>query len=228
MAFIDLQPLFTYVRQMYFTTPENFKKTRDVGADPKQWPFTFEVEPIAKPVVVSTQAVPSSPTSVLAMPTCGGNNKTTRALVGLLDGRLAIYRVGGLADDSAADPAQIVCAGVIEVGKNPTCITHNLAMEDILVPDEFIVVSRGDRELEFVKITGDTGTVTKRLRDSRMVDPVQAQVIDIHCFYAPIVTVADFKGRKLINYRYGDMRLSVEGVKAREGLRHGAGRKRPL
>ena len=41
--------------EMFFTTEENFQKTRDHGPAPKQWPYSFEVDPIWKPVVVKAK-----------------------------------------------------------------------------------------------------------------------------------------------------------------------------
>jgi len=63
----------------------------------------------------------------------------------------------------------------------------------------FAVCCRGDREIDWVKIKGNEATVFRRLRDSRLIDPV---AIDF-CSRANLISVADFKGRKVINYRIG-------------------------
>ena len=71
-AFIDLQPLFKRVFDLYFTTPENFQKTRNLGPGPTQWPYTFEADPAYKPTVVKVIDVPQ-PTAVVASLSRGAN-----------------------------------------------------------------------------------------------------------------------------------------------------------
>jgi hypothetical protein len=62
----------------------------------------------------------------------------------------------------------------------------------------FAVCSRGDREIDFVTVSGTTSTVYRRLRDSRLVDPVALDP----CERAPLISVGDFRGRQVVNYRY--------------------------
>ncbi|MCY3022785.1 MAG: hypothetical protein NTW87_27720 [Planctomycetota bacterium] len=201
-AFLDLQPLFQYMREMYFTTEENYKKTREYGPGPKQWPYDFEVDARPKPPLVAVVDVPQ-PTAVNAS-LFGG--KEARAYIATLDGRLGIYQVGGLATEDPANPADVRCAGLVQVGRNPTCIAYHKNV-GWGTPDYLrtavIVVCRGDREIQWVRFKGDTGEVYKRLRDSRMVDPVHAEMADTHGTESHILTVTDFKGRKVINYRFG-------------------------
>src|SRR5262245_35271890 len=71
--------------------------------------------------------------------------------------------------------------------------------------DELIVCSRGDREIDLVKLDANlnSGKVWKRLRDSRLQDPVDVEnsvTGFVHCF---LLTVCDFKGKQILNYRYG-------------------------
>ncbi|HEY3323777.1 MAG TPA: hypothetical protein VGP72_25220 [Planctomycetota bacterium] len=201
-AFLDLQPLFTYMREMYFTTAENYKKTRDYGPDPKQWPYDFSVDARPKPPVVAVLDVPQ-PTAVNAS-LFGG--KESRAYIATLDGRMGIYHLGGLATEDPAAPGDVRCTGLVQVGRNPSCIAYHKNVgwgtPDYL-RNTVIVVSRGDREIDWVRFKGDTGEVYKRLRDTRMVDPVCAEMADTHGTESYVLTVADFKGRKLINYRFG-------------------------
>ena len=65
VAFVDLRPLYHYMRLMYFTTQENFDRTKNEGPAPDQWPFAFDVAPQARPRVVSVLPVPK-PTAVAA------------------------------------------------------------------------------------------------------------------------------------------------------------------
>ena len=90
-AFIDLQPLFQRMREMYFTTEANFAKTRDAGPGPKQWPYEFDADPTLRPKVVKVVAV-TRPTAVLANLTGGAK---ARAMIASEDGRVGVYKVGG-------------------------------------------------------------------------------------------------------------------------------------
>ena len=201
-CFVDLQPLFQHVREMYFTSDENYKKTRDQGPAPEQWPVTFEKDPSWMPKLVTTIDV-KEPTAATATFTGG---EKARAFIASMDGTVGIYAVGGLATDAAALPNQIGKVGEFKLGKNPVCLTHQKGSHD-----SFLAVSRGDREIEWFKLTGDTATVTRRLRDKRMIDPVDVEVADTHGIETNFITVADFKGKKIINYRCSPINFATQG-----------------
>ena len=201
-AFIDLQPLFQKVREMYFTTQENYDKTRDSGPEPKQWPYTFEADPAWKPPVVKVVDVPR-PTAVIA--SLAGGAKA-RALVASEDGKVGVYTVGGLATDAPAAPAEITRAAEAVVGRNPTCLAYQKYTSDTI-----IAVSRGDREIAWIKYSEKDAGVFRRLRDARLLDPVFVEVSDTHGIQTPLLTVADFKGRKILNYRYGTLVFATQG-----------------
>jgi hypothetical protein len=202
VAFVDLQPLFQYYREMYFTSEENYRKTRDAGDGPKQWPFTFEAEAAMKPVFIGTQNVPQ-PTAVL----CTANGgKNARTFVASLDGKIHFFAVGGLATDEPAAQKDIGEIGSIQAGKNPCCLAYQKHSGD-----SFIVVSRGDREIQWVKYTDKGAEIVRKLRDNRMIDPVNVEVSDTHGIETAIITVADFKGRKIINYRYSPVVFATQG-----------------
>ena len=84
----------------------------------------------------------------------------------------------------------------------------------------FIVVSRGDRALQWVRFSKDQGTITRELRDERMIDPVYAEIQDTHGIETQVVTVADFKGRRVINYRCSPVVFATNG-----GAKYGCGPK---
>ena len=201
-AFIDLQPLFQKVREMYFTTQENYDKTRDSGPEPRQWPYTFEADPAWKPPVVKVVDVPR-PTAVIA--SLAGGAKA-RALVASEDGKVGVYTVGGLATDAPAAPAEITRAAEAVVGRNPTCLAYQKYTSDTI-----IAVSRGDREIAWIKYSEKDAGVFRRLRDARLLDPVFVEVSDTHGIQTPLLTVADFKGRKILNYRYGTLVFATQG-----------------
>ncbi|HEY3322146.1 MAG TPA: hypothetical protein VGP72_16895 [Planctomycetota bacterium] len=209
VAFLDLQPLFARVREMYFTSDENYKKTRDSGPDPKQWPQTFDVEPSWKPPVVAVLAQPQ-PTAVLASMEGG---KHARAFVASQDGRIGIYKVGGLATEAAAGAQDAACIGTVQVGRNPVCLAYQKFSHD-----SFLAVSRGDREIAWVHYSEKGAEVARRLRDARLLDPVHVEVADTHGIQTALITVADFKGRKIVNYRYSELVFATNG-----GARFGMG-----
>jgi len=201
-AFIDLQPLFQRVREMYFTTDENYRKTRDSGADPKQWPYAFEVDPSWQPVVVKTVEV-SKPTAVLA--TMSGGEKA-RAFIASEDGTVGVYRLGGLATEAPAAPEAIQRVAEVKVGRNPTWLAYQKYSADTL-----LAVSRGDREIAWIKFGDGGAQVTRRMRDARLLDPLYLEVSDTHGIETGLFTVADFRGRKVLNYRYSRVVFATQG-----------------
>ena len=125
VAFVDLQPLFDAFNAAYFTSFATFQTTQsNLGSAPDQWPYTFDKQPQATPVVVSTVTLAEIPTAVYA----GRSGEIDpamaeiHALVATMDGTLHIYDVGGLVDASAAAESAIEEIGSVAVGNNPTGI----------------------------------------------------------------------------------------------------------
>ncbi|MDB5330105.1 MAG: hypothetical protein JWP03_1256 [Phycisphaerales bacterium] len=201
-AFIDLQPLFERVRNFYFTTEENYRKTRDSGLEPAKWPYAFDVDPSWKPPVVKVIDVPQ-PTAVIASMSGG---KNARALIASLDGKVGVYEVGGLATESPASAEDIRRVGEVQVGRNPVCLAYQKYASNTIM-----AVSRGDREIAWIKYSEKSAEVVRRLRDSRLIDPVNVESADTHGIETPLITVADFKGRKIVNYRYGTLVFATQG-----------------
>ncbi len=208
-AFLDLQPLFQMVRQMYFTTEENYQKTRDSGPGPRQWPYAFDAQPRWKPPVVKVLDV-DRPTAAIA--SLSGGLKA-RALIASEDGKVGVYTVGGLATEAPALPEEIQRVAEVQAGRNPTCLAYQKGSSDTV-----LAVSRGDREILWIKVSDRDAKVVRRLRDRRLADPVFAEVSDTHGIETPLVTVADFAGRKIVNYRYGILVFATQG-----GARFGMG-----
>jgi hypothetical protein len=199
-AFIDLQAMFERVRAAYFTTEENFQKSRDMGDGPKQWPFTFEADPSWKPTVVKVLDV-AQPTAVIAHMHPGA-----QAFIASMDGTITAFDLGGLSTTAPADPAAIKAGATFKVGRNPVCMAFPK-----YTADSFVVVSRGDREVVWIDWGNQQPKVNRRLRDARLLDPVCVEVSDTHGIEGPICTVVDFKGRKIANYRYGLLTFATQG-----------------
>ena len=201
-VFVDLKPLFRYFASMYFTTPDRFDRTKNEGPAPDQWPFTFDKAPEARPLVAQVLPVPR-PTAV-ATGFAGGRSRdyADRCFIATMDGRLIVCDTGSLnasagsKDDAAQKP--VVPVGAVPVGRNPTCIYNG--RHGGYDRDDLVLCCRGDREVVWVTPSGKGGAVTRRLRDKRLLDPAWIEVSDTRG--AAVVTVADFKGAKLVNYLY--------------------------
>jgi len=191
VAFLDLRPLFQYLRKMYFTTAENFEKTKNEGPAPDQWPFTFDAAPEARPRVVEVVSLPRPTAAAAGYPAEGGFG--SKAFVATMDGRLVVYDVGVLADPQAG--AGVRPVGIVPVGRNPTSIAYGRSAPR---KTDLVVCCRGDREIVWVSIAGPSGRVTRRLRDRRLEDPVAVSLSDTRG--ASVLSVADFRGGKVVNY----------------------------
>ena len=213
-VFIDLQPLLSGVRDAYFGTAELFATTRDQGPAPKQWPPTFDVRPEWRPVVVTSIDV-TSPTCAFARPSGGDHNRT---FIGCEEGKILSFSVGGLGTDGPAKAEDVRPAGSLAVGRNPVWLAWKGGAGGAEVG--FIVVSRGDRALQWVTFGPREGRITRELRDRRMIDPVYCEIADTHGISMELVTVADFRGRKIINYRCSPVVFATNG-----GAKYGCGPK---
>ena len=229
VAFVDLQPLLAGFREMYFTTPENAAICKNAGPDPKQWPFTFEVDPRFKPKLLSVIDAPH-PTAVRVSP-LSPRGKPVTAFVATLDGRCFIYDVGALAGDGPHGPGSIKPLALAQVGRNPCCVAYQRYGDPFRATSQgtdvggwasinnvFLVCCRGDREICWVEVTATGAETYRRLRDSRWVDPVHCQQTRINSGDGGyILTVADFKGRKMLNYRFGDVHIDGINIPISEG-----------
>lgn len=205
VAFVDLKPLFQYYQRMYFGTTGDFGVTRTVGPADNQWPRTFGAAPEQTPTVIKTMSVGSRPTAVKAY--LWGTNK--RAWVATQDGKLRVFNLGDFPTAGNGAASSIAEVGSVDVGRNPTGIAYvkeKANFSSRIYPDlnnEVIVTSRGDRKIQWVRFSGNGGEVVRTLQDQRLVDPVAAEDTDNHGTESYVLSVADFGGKKLHNFRYG-------------------------
>lgn len=208
-VFLDLKPLFDQVRTMYFTTRSNFDQTQNMGQQPNQWPFAFSVTPSAAPVVAKTVSLAQAPTAVRTSVRPGIN----QAYVATQDGTLHLFSVGGYGTSSGGTPAAIAEVGSVAVGANPTSIAY--VKDKFLAPStigsQLIVAVRGERAIKWVNLNGTSASVFKTLRDTRLVDPVWVEDNDNHGTASSEVTVSDYTGKQVINYRYGPVIFHTNG-----------------
>ncbi|MEJ7687550.1 MAG: hypothetical protein WKG52_11435 [Variovorax sp.] len=206
-TFIDLKPLFAYYNRMYFGNRADFDKTAAVGLAANQWPFPFSAAPEQMPTVIKTVGFNARPTAV----------KTSRGTPTAPDrhaGRPAhIYALGNYLSGGAASPDGIVETGVA-VGKNPTGLAysrqtvHDSGNNDINT--KLIVVSRAERKVQWVDFSADlnSGTIVRTLQDANLRDPIAADDNEANGSSAPVLTLSDYNGRAISNYRYGPLVLN--------------------
>jgi hypothetical protein len=144
------------------------------------------------------------PTALITQTVCG---KDAWVAIATLDGTLHVLRVGGFGSGRGDKPFDIKETGIVRVGNNPVCLmgVRNKWFDEPARHSEIVVVSRGDRELEWVQLNKSGGTVTKVLRDKRLVDPVHAEQLttamtDVDFQF---LNVCDFAGQQVVQYRFG-------------------------
>ncbi|PSL78956.1 hypothetical protein C7T35_40175, partial [Variovorax sp. WS11] len=209
-AFIDLKPLFSYVNSVYFGTgPTEFT---NLGQSDSQWPYTFAYKPQQTPTVISTVALDSRPTAVRT--TLFGN--VHRAWIATEEGSLRIYGLGNVPTGTTA--TDVVEKGRVAVGKNPTSLAiskidpENKSIEPL--NQQVLVASRGDRKIQWVRFAsdGNSGSVVRTLQDSRMVDPIAVEDADNFASDNMTLSVADYTGKAVSNYRYGSVIFAGGGA----------------
>lgn len=216
-AIVDLTPLFEYIRKSYLTSAASFNATQAArGPAPSQFPQTFDVNPAIKPKVV-WQASYQKPTAVLA-----GNRldrwSTDRfkAYIATEDGTIHIIDTSPLMARSTWHvKGTLGEIGSFKVGRNPTsmCFARRAAKNLPLIPSTsnsgiadcfnsvFWVACRGERAVMACHTYNGKGQVHMTIRDSRMGDPVAVST----AVRGPILTVADFNGKKILSFRIGDI-----------------------
>ncbi|RYY93017.1 MAG: hypothetical protein EOO24_27705 [Comamonadaceae bacterium] len=214
-AFLDLRPLFGYVNSVYFGGDLATFNARmaSLGQADGQWPYTFASQPQQTPTVVKTVSLGQRPTAVKT--TIFGNRP--RAWIATQDGTLQIHALGGYAPCGAPatpTPADIVLTGSVAVGRNPTSLGTSKGEPDDAniepLNQQVLVAARGDRKIQWVRFAadGNSGSVVRTLQDSRLADPVAVEDADNFANKGHVLSVADFSGKAVRNYRYGPVIFS--------------------
>ncbi len=226
-VFIDLQALVQLSHRYFAGTQQDYETARNNrGNRPDQWPYAFSVAPEQTPRVVATIDIPH-PTTVL----CGrfGNFDIMPAKthIASLDGTIRTFNVSGLGTPSTTDAQNITPMSSLQVGANPVRMQWLRAPDPSAPPgacpehyglsnqyrcdgvsqyefnSHFAVLSRAGRELTFV-VTDDTESrVYRRLRDSRMEDPVNfiTNPMDVTMLFS----IADWTNKRVTSYRFTEI-----------------------
>lgn len=230
VAIVDLTPLFKYVRTSYLSSRESFlATTKNRGSGPGQWPATFTEKPELTPKVVWQETV-EKPTAVLAgIRLDRWSQDRFKAYVASEDGTIHILDTSPLmAQFDWEKKGQLGEIGTFKVGRNPVSMVFARFGEGGLpligkdrfdrplscdpLNNTFYVACRGDREVDAVVTWEGKGAVYRKIRDTRMGDPVAVSVGS----RGYIVTVADYNGKKILSFRIG-------GLADRHGRYYGAG-----
>lgn len=196
LLIMDLQPLFAYMRTMYFGSDADFARTRNEGPAADAWPCTFATAPQARPRPLATLAIPAPSALAIGADDGGWDQAVNRRIfAATMDGRLVTIQVSRRTQ-TAAPEAKVVAT--LAVGRNPTHIAwgRNASLRH----DLLVVTCRGDRQLAFITNLGAEPTLSRVLRDRRLTDPVACELWETRG--AAGLTVADFAGGKLVNYLY--------------------------
>lgn len=198
VMFLDMQPLAQFVRSVYFGPDDALRQS---AAAKDVWPFTFETSPEAMPVFVATLEVPHPKVVRVNNQGAGSDaadlRKPLKAWVGDLEGKLHVFDISAFAMEAARPipPASITEIATVQVGRNLTSMTRQ-------GNNQVLVASRGDRRVEWVGVTDEDLGAVKVLRtlvDTRFDDPVVVDPSD----RGPVVTIGDFTGKQLFNFRVG-------------------------
>jgi hypothetical protein len=202
VAFIDLKPLFAYYQNMYLASAANYNRTTNLGYGAGQWPFVFSEETSQIPTVIKTIGISQRPTAVKAY--LWGD--TRRAWIATQDGTLHIYDLGDYPTAGSGSAESIRETGTVAVGKNPTALVYSRSTgKSAELNTNLLVVSRGDRKVDWIAFAanGNSGSIFRTLRDSRLIDPISADDNESHGTESYVLSIADYNGRAVSNYRYG-------------------------
>lgn len=214
VAIVDLTPLFKYVRESYLSSKEAFETTlKNRGSAAGQWPATFAENEKIKPRVIWEKPFPS-PTAVLAgLKIDRWSQDRFKGYVASEDGTIHILDTSSLMaryEWEKSDKLKEI--GTVKVGRNPVSMVFTRFGDGGLPllpkgtsPDPlnntFYVACRGDREVDGVVTWEGKGKVFRRIRDTRMGDPVAVSIGS----RGYILTVADYNGKKILSFRIGVM-----------------------
>jgi hypothetical protein len=228
VALVDLSPLLGDLRRAYLedtefctehVAPAHVWNGADHGIDgnpgPYQfdgedrWPYPFvrettEGPTIVPPVVAATFEVDAPIDVEAGMERVG--DQAPRAFILQQDGSLQVVypeRLFGFWPTGGAWSDEEPRLGpTVDVCEHPTSMNLRNSNSGVAV------ACRGDRAVHGVSFDGETASVSDALRDTLLDDPVAIAFDD----RSPLWTVADFHGRRVVNYQMGDIAFSCSSV----------------
>lgn len=214
---VDLSPLFSYIRESYLSSASSYSATlAAVGLAPTSFPQAFSVRPSSTPKIVMELPV-NTPTSVLAGLRLDRWSKDYfKGYIAARDGTISVLDTSSLMkrfDWEKLGALRVV--GTFNVGRNPVsmCFTRRGEANLPLLPvsadgvqakadplnNLFYIAVRGDRKVVGAVTYAGAGAVFRTIKDIRMGDPVAVST----AVRGPILSVADFRGKKILSFRIG-------------------------
>jgi hypothetical protein len=228
---IDMSALFKYVRESYLSSATSYQATLAArGTGDANFPQAFSIRPDIAPKVIWQTSV-AQPTAVLAgLKIDRWSKDFHKAYVASADGNIHIIDTSSLMwRNSWEQKHALAKIGSFNVGRNPTgmCFTRRRDGNLPLIPlasdgtqyaadalnNLFYIAVRGDRKVVAAVTWGGKGAVYRTIQDTRMGDPVTVST----AVRGPILSVADFRGRKILSFRMGRI------TDRRNGQSYGAG-----
>jgi hypothetical protein len=214
VVFLNLKPLFDKVNNTYFEGSFSGLQSAlsNTGLGDSQWPQAFAADNYA-PTVIKTMSLAEKPTavkvSILANP--------GQAWVATEDGKIHAISVAGVQSGTNLDPELIKEVNTLQVGKNPTSIAHNVNRDSFGNSNTKVwVVSRGEQKVQLVDMA--TLTIDKTLQDSRIVDPITVDETQQSPLLTSVITLTDYAGKQVMNYRYAPISLQGGNTPLNVGL----------
>ncbi|ACB75202.1 hypothetical protein [Opitutus terrae] len=215
VAMVDLTPLLSYMRESYLSSAESFKRTMAArGTGDANFPEAFTVKPQITPKVVWTETV-AEPTAVLAgLKLDRWTKDYFKAYVASRDGTISIIDTSSLMKRSSWERlGALRITGTFNVGANPVdmCLARRSDSNLPLIPyvdgkqvtdtrnNLLYIAVRGERKVVAAVTFEGKGAIYRTIRDVRMGDPVAVST----AIRGPIVSVADFRGKKILSFRVG-------------------------
>lgn len=203
---IDLTPLIAGVRDQYFGSQAKFDQvvyqhpgqpwtSYDLN-DPMVWPWGVEAKPEWAPTIV--KEIPITKPNFMIM----RQNADAAFATVSPDGFLRYYNWDGSAN------------GQIYVGKNPVHMNHDKGTYGVDVQRANsgpIITCREDRTIVVLDTWGPSAKIILKIEDSKLEDPVAAESQDIHGAETRLISVADFNGKAVRNYRGAPLKLTTQG-----------------
>ncbi len=217
VAIVDLSPLFGYMRDSYLSSATSYKNTlaaRGTGAN--DFPQAFSAKPSITPQVVWQSSV-AEPTTVLAgFRVDRWTRDHYKGYVASADGTISIIDTSSLLKRYDWERSgSIRKVGSFNVGRNPVSMAFtrrgdsNLPLLPKLsdgsqsradpLNNIFYIAVRGERKVVAAVTFNGQGAVYRTIKDKRMGDPVAVST----AIRGPILSVADFRGKKMISFRVG-------------------------
>ncbi|QYM80330.1 hypothetical protein K0B96_06870 [Horticoccus luteus] len=224
---LDLTPLFQYMRESYLSSAASFQRTIATrGSAPEQFPQAFSVRPDLTPKIVWSADIPA-PTCVLAGQKIDRWSRDIyKGYIASRDGTVHIIDTSSLMNRSTWQTGGALREiGTFKVGRNPVAMVparYNISNLPLIpatasngstgtsdpLNNLLHIACRGERSIDTVVTYKGTGTLFRRIQDARVEDPVGLGVAD----RGNILSVADFHGRKIHNFRLNTINDTRNGV----------------